>query len=159
MKSITSLILFTLILNGCATRPASIKAQPVDMSRFAQYSCDKLSVRIARLDDFIAQQYQTLKKDANLDAAQVAMAVVSPASLLFLDGTYGHKTAERGYARLKGKAIGLRRTAVKKQCPGAERYAHEAKLIEDNHYDFGLPTFNRPANINKPKQQEEASHD
>jgi len=122
-------------------------------------TCVAIAIRIKRLDAFVAQQYETLKKDANLNAAQVTVAIVNPASLLFLDGTYGHKTAECGFGRLKGKAIAMRCTAAKKACPHAEQYRQEADLIEKNQYHFGIPDFETPVQTDPSHSQEDTEHE
>lgn len=152
-------VLVILGLGGCATHPDSIKATYNDPGRFEKYDCEELAVRIARLDDFVAEQYQELRSDANWDRAQVAVGAVVPMALIFVDGTYGHKGAERAFGRLKGKAIGLRRAAVRKQCPDAERYAREAEAIEQNRYSFGIPDFERPIDTpQQPDSQEDTNN-
>lgn len=160
MKTIiTTALLTTIALTGCASRPANIKPAHVDSSRFEKYDCDVLAVRIKRLDAFVAQQYATLNKDANLDALQVGTAIINPASLLFLDGTYGHKTAERGFARLEGKAAAMRRTAAKKGCSNAEQYLKEADLIDDNQYHFGTADFDKPVTTGPTDEQEDTKNE
>lgn len=116
LRTSTILVLGALA-TGCATHPDNItaKSRPVNAQNYSQLDCQALHLRIQAVDQQLSDMYRELASQANIDALQLAASAIVPVTRIFLDGTLGHKADEEGFARLKGRAIALRRTAAVKR--------------------------------------------
>ena len=137
MNRIALTLALTAGLTGCATDPDNIGIVYNDPTAFRPYSCEDLQTQIVVLDDLIGRQYEQLDSKAFHDRWQLLVGPLVGLPVGFgLDGSGSNPDREIDYGRLKGRAVGLRREAVRKQCPDAERYGKEALAIEDGDYDF-----------------------
>ncbi len=137
LRTSTILLLGALAI-GCATHPDDIaaKSRPANTQDYSQLDCQALHLRIQAVDQQLSDMYRELASQANIDALQLAASAIIPVTRIFLDGTLGHKVDEEGFARLKGRAIALRRTAAEKGCDGAAQYQREIAEIENGKSQF-----------------------
>ena len=114
MRSITFLVLGALIA-GCATQPSDLPTTYVSPNQYQHYSCEQITMEMNRTSRKANELQARLKKDADNDAAQMAVGIVIfwPA-LFFLEGGDGPEAAE--YSRLKGEFEALEQVSVQKKC-------------------------------------------
>ena len=114
MRSITFLVLGVLIA-GCATQPSDLPTTYVSPNQYQHYSCEQITMEMNRTSRKANELQARLKKDADNDAAQMAVGVIIfwPA-LFFLEGGDGPEAAE--YSRLKGEFEALEEVSVQKKC-------------------------------------------
>ena len=114
MRSITFLVLGVLIA-GCATQPSDLPTTYVSPNQYQHYSCEQITMEMNRTSRKANELQARLKKDADNDAAQMAVGIVIfwPA-LFFLEGGDGPEAAE--YSRLKGEFEALEQVSVQKKC-------------------------------------------
>jgi hypothetical protein len=109
------ILVFALVLSGCATSPDKIGAAYVSPLKYANYDCDQIALEMDYIGRRTNELYQSLKETRKKDNWQMGVGLVLfwPA-LLFLEGGDGPEAAE--YAELKGKFESLRENAVLKKC-------------------------------------------
>jgi len=114
MRLITFLFLGVLIA-GCATQPSDLPTTYVSPNQYQHYSCEQITMEMNRTSRKANELQARLKKDADNDAAQMAVGVIIfwPA-LFFLEGGDGPEAAE--YSRLKGEFEALEEVSVQKKC-------------------------------------------
>lgn len=134
---------FTLIavllaqVSGCATAPDRIDVVYNDPNAFRSYDCDTLKHEITTLDDIIGREREKLSHKASLDAFQAMASVLTALPVGFgTDG--GGRTPEQeiAFGKLKGRAIGMRREALRKNCAGSDPYPNEIQAIESGDYEY-----------------------
>ena len=114
MRSIIFLFLGAFIA-GCATQPSDLPTTYVSPNQYQHYSCEQITMEMNRASRKANELQARLKKDADNDAAQMALGVIIfwPA-LFFLEGGDGPEAAE--YSRLKGEFEALEEISVQKKC-------------------------------------------
>jgi len=114
MRSIALLVLGVLIA-GCATQPSDLPTTYVSPNQYQNYSCEQITMEMNRTSRKANELQARLKKDADNDAAQMAVGIIIfwPA-LFFLEGGDGPEAAE--YSRLKGEFEALEEVSVQKKC-------------------------------------------
>ena len=114
MRSITFLVLGALIV-GCATQPSDLPTTYVSPNQYQHYSCDQIAMEMNRTSRKASELQARLKKDADNDAAQMAVGlIILWPTLFFLEGGDGPEAAE--YSRLKGEFEALEDVSVQKKC-------------------------------------------
>ena len=114
MRLIAFLFLGVLIA-GCATQPSDLPTTYVSPNQYQNYSCEQITMEMNRTSRKANELQARLKKDADNDAAQMAVGIIIfwPA-LFFLEGGDGPEAAE--YSRLKGEFEALEEVSVQKKC-------------------------------------------
>ena len=114
MRSITFLVLGVLIA-GCATQPSDLPTSYVSPNQYQHYSCEQITMEMNRTSRKASELQARLKKDADNDAAQMAVGIIIfwPA-LFFLEGGDGPEATE--YSRLKGEFEALEEASIQKNC-------------------------------------------
>lgn len=109
------LISAVMTVTACASQPTEIPAQYVSEVQYQSYDCDQLSSESRRVADKTQSLYQSVKDKADTDAVQMGVGLLLfwP-TLFFLEGGDGPEAAE--YARLKGEADAIERSAISKKC-------------------------------------------
>jgi hypothetical protein len=139
-KSVCALLVF--LFYGCASQPKDIQTVSVSPLIYQKYTCDQLIMEADRVSRRTQQLHASLKKTADDDATQmtVGMLLLWP-TLFWLEGGDGPEASE--YARIKGEAEALERTAITKNCSlnlipnAAEEIAKaEAKKAEENAAEY-----------------------
>ena len=110
---IISLLIVVLFSCGCATNPNKIGATYVSPYKYKDYTENQIIMEMDHISRRTTELYNSLKKEASSDKAQMAIGMVLfwPA-LFFLEGGDGPEAAE--YARLKGEYEALRQVAIQK---------------------------------------------
>jgi hypothetical protein len=136
LKSVLILVVFlNFLFYGCASQPKDIATVSVSPLLYQHYTCDQIIMESDRVSRRTQQLHASVKKIADDDAAQmtVGLLLLWP-TLFFLEGGDGPEAAE--YARIKGEAEALERTAIAKNCqmkliPNAAAEIAEAEKKED----------------------------
>ena len=104
-----------LLFPACASSPDSIAATSVSTVMYQNYTCDQLMMEADRVSREVQRLHASLEKEANNDAAQMAIGMVIfwPA-LFFLEGGDGPEAAE--YARLKGEKEAINKLSITRNC-------------------------------------------
>ena len=114
MRSIIFLVLGALIA-GCATQPSDLPTTYVSPNQYQHYSCEQITMEMNRTSRKANELQARLKKDADNDAAQMAVGLnIFWPTLFFLEGGDGPEAAE--YSRLKGEFEALEEVSVQKKC-------------------------------------------
>ncbi len=110
-----SLIISLFVLGGCATQPDELPTTYVSPYKYKDYDCDQLIMEMDYVSHRTATLYQSLKKKADNDAAQMGVGLVLfwPA-LFFLEGGDGPEAQE--YSNLKGEFEAMRKAAIQRKC-------------------------------------------
>ena len=111
--SLVTTLVFLILFCGCATPPNKIAASYVSPLIYKDYTDDQIIVEMDHIGRRTLELYNSLKKEASADTAQMAVGLVLfwPA-LFFLEGGDGPEATE--YARLKGQYEALRTLAVQR---------------------------------------------
>ena len=114
MKAIIVLAASSLII-GCATQPSDLPTTYVSPNLYQHYSCEQITMEMNRTSRKANELQARLKKDADNDAAQMAVGlIIFWPTLFFLEGGDGPEAAE--YSRLKGEFEALEEVSVQKKC-------------------------------------------
>ncbi len=127
------------ILAGCAKPADRIGVIHNDPNAFRDMDCDTLKVEIVALDDWISREGERLDRRASADGFQLTASIlISPLPIGL--GTEGNNRnvmeEELRFGKAKGRAIGMRREAMRKGCSGTEHFPDEIAAIERNDYRF-----------------------
>jgi len=138
---IQSLLTLTAILtlSGCATAPNRIDVVHADPNQFRDMDCPALEREIMALDDRLGREHEALDRMASFDGFQATISVLVPIIPVGLGTEHGtSREREILFGREKGRAIGMRREALRKQCQfaGVENFPDEMQAIEDGKYKF-----------------------
>ena len=108
-------LLGCIVLGACASSPNEIPSQYVSEMQYQSYSCKQLAMEASRVSARVGQLYNSVKKLADNDSAQMGVGLILfwPA-LFFLEGGDGPEAAE--YARLKGEKDVIERSSIAKSC-------------------------------------------
>lgn len=109
------MIIAALFVAGCASQPEDISANHVSASEYREHSCQELADEAGALNSKGRDLYQSLDKEADNDAAQMAIGMVLfwPA-LFFLEG--GDGADAEVYADLKGHMDAVQQVSREKKC-------------------------------------------
>ncbi len=114
MKTIF-VFLALMITAGCASQPDKIATTYVSPIQYNAYQCNQIAGEFSRVSRRTNELYGSLKKEADNDAAQMAVGMLFLwPTLFFLEGGDGPEAAE--YARLKGESEALEIAAIQKNC-------------------------------------------
>ena len=109
------IMIICLALCGCASDPRKIASVSVSTYQYKDYSCDMIFAETERISRRLQVLYNSLKKEANADTAQMAVGLlILWPTLFFLEGGDGPEAAE--FARLKGEYEALEKVAIRKGC-------------------------------------------
>lgn len=102
-------------ITGCANNPNSIQSSYVSPVKYADYSCQQLSMEQDNIRRRVDANYAQLKSENTKDKWVMAagMLVFWPA-LFLLDGD--DEVTEAEYARMKGEYDALESAVVLKKC-------------------------------------------
>lgn len=105
------------LVSGCATSSKNIGSAYVSPLQYQSYDCEQLGAEAARITQATKQLGGRLDEAASNDAVLMGVGAILFWPALFALG--GTKAQEAEYARLKGEAEALQRSAIAKKCPGA----------------------------------------
>lgn len=114
------IIAAALVAAGCATQPEDIAANHVSVTEYKGYTCEELADEAGALNSKGRKLYESLDREADGDAAQMAVGMILfwPA-LFFLEG--GDGADAEVYADLKGQMEAVQQASRRKQCKGVPR--------------------------------------
>ena len=130
LKNSVLVVSVSIALGGCATSPDELGATYVSPIKYKKYDCEQTIMEM----DYVAKRttslYQSLKKKADNDAAQMGIGLVLfwP-TLFFLEGGDGPEALE--YSNLKGEFEALRIAAVQKKCDVESFPKSPEEIIKD----------------------------
>jgi len=108
-------ILLIFLIEACAPRAHTIKANYVSPEMYSDYNCKQLNRKLFRVESRMKEVESNLNKEASKDELQTAVGMVLfwPA-LFFLEGKDTPEARE--YGRLKGEQKALEEMAIQKNC-------------------------------------------
>lgn len=130
LKKSLAIATVSLLTVGCASQPNKIQASYVSPIQYKNHDCEMIAAELDMVTRRANQLYTSLKKEADADAAQMAVGLVLfwP-TLLMLEGGDGPEATE--YARLIGERDALERAVIMKKCDSGiipERVNPEEKI-------------------------------
>lgn len=125
-KAISSLIIMSFLLMGCATAPDKVKATYVSPMEYSDYSCKQIRAEMSRVGRKVHEITGQQQDEADGDAVALGVGLVLfwPA-LFFMMGD----DQEEELASLKGQYDALEQAAIQKDCDVADEIA-EARRLE-----------------------------
>ncbi len=115
---------------GCASSPDEFSATYVSPVKYQTYDCEQITLEMEHISKRTVALHQSLKKQAEGDAAQMTIGMVLfwPA-LFFLEGGDGPEAVE--YANMKGEYEALRQCAVRHKCGVATLPKSPDEIIQE----------------------------
>ena len=113
-KLISTLLIVSVSLVGCATASKDIATNYVSPIQFQSYDCDQLQSETVRIQSRVSQLGGRLDEAASNDKAIVGVGMILFWPALFALG--GTKQQEAEYARLKGEYEAMQQSSVHKRC-------------------------------------------
>lgn len=114
MKKLAVAVASTLILAGCATRPADIAPSYVSASKYDDMSCSQLEREAEGISQAAIVAAGAQDEAANHDAAMTTVGVVLFWPALFFNKGDNSSAAEVG--RLKGEILAIQTASSNKNC-------------------------------------------
>ena len=113
-KTPSCCVLLVACLTGCATDTTQIQASYVSPYEYEEYTCTGLRGEAARITRRAREIGARIDETASSDAAAVAVGVILPTSLLFIEGN--NPADARRYAELKGQMNAIEEASIRKGC-------------------------------------------
>lgn len=114
MKQISTVLMVTMAMSGCATSSKDISASYASPLQYQSYDCQQLTAESQRVHARANQLSGRLDSAATNDKWIVAAGVLLAWPILFAVG--GTKEQEAEYARLKGEHDAIMQSATLKKC-------------------------------------------
>jgi outer membrane murein-binding lipoprotein Lpp len=111
---ISSTILSSTIITGCASKPESLKTTVVNTKEYQSLNCNQISKESKRVKSKIKYLYKVLDDKASNDQLQLASSLLLWPMVFTLEGGDGQEAQE--YSRLKGEIEALEKTSIQKNC-------------------------------------------
>lgn len=115
-RTVSSILIATVTLMGCATSSKDVATNYVSPMQFQAYDCDQLASEAQRIQSRVNQLSGRLDEAASNDKALMGVGLILFWPALFALG--GTKQQEADYARLKGEYEAIQQSAIVKKCPG-----------------------------------------
>lgn len=113
-KSVLTIAISCLILTGCAKSTADLSTTYVSPMQYQGYSCEQVSMELARVAARVGELGGKINDSASNDAAITAVGIILFWPILFALG--GTKQQEAEYSRLRGEYDALNQIAIQKKC-------------------------------------------
>lgn len=114
MKRISTVLMVTMALSGCATSSKDIAASYVSPMQYKGYDCDQLTAESQRIHARVNQLSGRLDSAAQNDKLIMAAGLLLVWPALFALG--GTAAQENEYARLKGEHDAIMQSATLNKC-------------------------------------------
>ncbi|MBK1710623.1 metal ABC transporter ATP-binding protein [Marichromatium gracile] len=130
MKRIVFAAAVSTVIFGCATSPEDLGSAYVSPLKYKDYDCEQVEMEMEHVSQRTVTLYQSLKRTADNDAAQMGIGLVLfwPA-LFFLEGGDGPEAQE--YSTLKGEFEALRTVSVQKGCKQQDMPKSPEEIIKE----------------------------
>lgn len=116
-KTILSISIATLILNGCATSSSNIAASYTSPIQYQSHDCEQLANEAQRIHGRASQLAGRLDEAAGNDKLLMGAGLILFWPALFALG--GTKQQEADYARLKGEYDAVQLAMINRKCSQA----------------------------------------
>lgn len=114
MRMISTALISTLLLAGCASKSSDVTASYVTPLQYQHFTCEQIGSEATRVSSRVAELSGVQDNKATNDAIVTGVAIVVFWPAAFLVNGDGQTAAELG--RLKGEFQALEQASVQKSC-------------------------------------------
>ena len=114
MRMISTALISTLLLAGCASKSSDVTASYVTPLQYQSFTCEQIGSEATRVSSRVAELSGVQDNKATNDAIVTGVAIVVFWPAAFLVNGDGQTAAELG--RLKGEFQALEQASVQKSC-------------------------------------------